>query len=148
MESASFLKQLTDACSKGELRACKWLYTRGAASTIRTDGRELLEHARKGGQLDVAKWLFKVGAVEDIRTQDTDGQTLMKRVCVEGHLDVAKWLFKVGAAEDIRTIDKFEKTPKNASMLASMATSMWRNSSSKWALQKTSAPRTPIGGLQ
>ena len=123
-----------EAAGEGELGVCRWLFTHGAASTIRrgvvnsANGRVRnytpmyagtpMYAACAAGHLDVVKWLFEMGAVEDIRTQTFERETPMHAACQGGHLDVAEWLWQklqeLEAYEDIRARDTSGWTPMHA----------------------------------
>ena len=90
---------IAQACRKGEVNVCKWLYNHGAAEDIsRADmDRTPMICACMNGHLSVCEWLYKVGAEEDISRADNYGQTPMIVACEFGHLSVCEWLVLNGA---------------------------------------------------
>jgi hypothetical protein len=91
---------MAQACFKGEVDVCKWLYHHGAAENIsRADdfGFTPMLSACGGGHLSVCEWLYKVGAEEDISRANDGGFTPMCSACGGGHISICKWLVLSGA---------------------------------------------------
>jgi hypothetical protein len=91
---------LAYASSRGNLCACKYIYSKGHVSQLRksdTFGTTPLKLACAAGHLEVCKWLYSHGCSSDLRISDVSGLTPLNWACVNGHLKVVKWCIINGA---------------------------------------------------
>jgi len=70
-KNREWVASMMQACEKGKLNVCKWLYNHGAVKDISfyeygSDSRRLMHVACENGDLPMVKWLFEEGAAQDI----------------------------------------------------------------------------------
>jgi hypothetical protein len=96
-----FNTAMLEACRAGQIGMCQWLFTNGAASTLRkpnTFGQTPFMAACEQGHICILEWLCSVGAKDDILTLDHNGCSPLLTASCHRQLRVVEWLILQGAA--------------------------------------------------